>query len=466
MNLNATLVLFKIKGDKLKHLENRAFFDGEVELQRFDIVRHPQLEKLNTMMLSFFWRPEEVDVSKDKLDFDTLDDNQKHIFLSNLKRQIVLDTKQGREPLKAFLPLASSPENECAITEWSFQELIHSRSYTHIIQGVLSDPSTVFDTVFDIEEIVDLADSISKYYDELIKFNEQLAILMGDHNSTIKQAVHLAYNGYEHKKAFWKALVAVNALEGIRFYVSFACSWAFAEVLDKMEGNAKIIKLICRDENLHLKLTQTYLTRILREDENFVKIKKETEDECLQIVLDVVEQEKQWASYLFKDGGMLGLNEEICCDYIDWLADKRLSAIGMKYPYSVPSKNPLPWTSHWIAGDIKQTALQETESDSYLVGIVSGSMDDAADKLRVMFPEIAKKEVYNVTYYSKEGCTFCLKTEEYLSKLELEVDQRKVGEGYTVDDYKMAVPSYHNTYPAIFVDGVFIGGYEDLITTI
>ncbi|AUR97852.1 coil containing protein [Vibrio phage 1.244.A._10N.261.54.C3] len=444
-----------------KHLEQKAFFDGEVELQRFDVVRHPMIERMNAVMLSHFWRPEEINVTQDKADYAGLAPNLKHIFTSNLKRQIVLDTKQGREPLAAFLPLASSPENECAITEWSFQELIHSRSYTHIIRGVLNDPSEIFDTVFDTEEIVMMADDISVHYDKLIQFNKLKAIIdEPEAFPSLIEHAKAAYDEYEHKKAFYRAVVAVNALEGIRFYVSFACSWAFAELYEKMEGNAKIIKLICRDENNHLKLTQMYLTRILKEDPDFVKIAEELQVEMIELMLSVAEQEKDWARYLFKDGAMLGLNEQVCCDYIDWLTSKRMAGIGLQYPKIAPVKNPLPWTQHWIAGDIKQTALQEAENDSYLLGVLTGGMADAAAKVAVEFGSLASKQYTagDVVIYGREGCPYCVRAKSIL-------DSHGISYRY-VDDIKAfpePVPETHRTFPAVVEDGVFIGGYTELV---
>lgn len=347
-------------------LNKKAFFDGEPGVQRYDVVAEPQIEKFNGNMLSNFWRPEEVDVTTDRRDFQKLSPAEQHIFTSNLKRQIVLDTVQGREPVNCFMPLASTPEMEAAIQEWGFQELIHSRSYTHIIRGVLTNPSEIFDTIGDIEEIVSLASDIEKYYGAL----DELNFLREAYNRGMDNG---AYDEYVHKRAFYMALVAANLLEGIRFYVSFACSWAFMEVKELMEGNAKIIKLICRDENVHLRLVQTLLNRVLKQDPDFVKIAAECREECTKLLHDVAEQEKGWADYLFKDGSMLGLNKSILCDYVDWIADKRASAIGLSYSHNVPTKNPLAWTQHWIAGDNKQIALQEAENDSYLVGILKSS---------------------------------------------------------------------------------------------
>jgi ribonucleoside-diphosphate reductase beta chain len=239
---------------------------------------------------------------------------------------------------------------ETWIQTWTFFETIHSRSYTHIIRNVYSDPSRVFDEMLEIPEILECADSISKYYDKLIDYNK------GTWDDE-----------YGHKKALWLCLNAVNALEGVRFYVSFACSWNFAE-LKKMEGNAKIIKLIARDENVHLASTQQLLKILPKEDECFRTIADETREECIKMFYDVIEQEKAWARYLFKDGSMIGLNEQLLCDYVDHIAAKRMGAIGLN---GKPGANPLPWTQKWIAGSDVQVAPQETEITSYIVGGVT-----------------------------------------------------------------------------------------------
>ena len=336
------------------HLERNCFFDEAVDIARYDKVRYPQFEKLTEKQLSFFWRPEEVELSKDSKDFKSLTGHEKHIFTSNLKRQILLDSVQGRAPSLAFLPICSLPELETWIQTWAFFETIHSRSYTHIIRNVYSDPSKVFDEMLDIPEILDCAGSISKYYDDLIDMNTEAAALGN-------------FSRYKHKKALWLCLNAVNALEGVRFYVSFACSWNFAE-LKKMEGNAKIIKLISRDENVHLASTQQLLKILPKEDADFAKIADETKEECIAIFNNVVEQEKEWARYLFKDGSMIGLNEQLLCDYVDHIAVKRMVAIGLN---GRPGPNPLPWTQKWIAGSDVQVAPQETQISSYIIGGVS-----------------------------------------------------------------------------------------------
>ena len=345
--------------------EQTCFFGKQVNIARYDKQRYSIFEKLTDKQLGFFWRPEEVDLSRDGKDFKGLTDHEKHIFTSNLKRQILLDSVQGRAPSLAFLPICSLPELETWIQTWTFSETVHSRSYTHIIRNVYSDPSRVFDEMLDIQEIADCAHNISKYYDDLIEWNR---------SATLEELKEIDPKGtlYDHKKALWLCLNAVNALEGVRFYVSFACSWAFAEV-KKMEGNAKIIKLIARDENVHLASTQQLLKILPKEDPDFAKIAEETKDECITMFNDVVEQEKAWAKHLFKDGSMIGLNEQLLCDYVDHIAAKRMGAIGLNGKSGV---NPLPWTQKWISGSDVQVAPQETEITSYVIGGVKKDVDE------------------------------------------------------------------------------------------
>ena len=346
-----------LKKNKKSHLEKNMFLDEGVDIQRYDELKYPQLDKITEKQLGFFWRPEEVDISKDKKDFDGLTEHEKHIFTSNLKRQIVLDSVQGRAPNLAFLPIASLPEVENWIETWSFFETIHSKSYTHIIRNVYPDPSKVFDDILSTKEISNCADSISTYYDDLITSNNGPT------------------NKMDHKRAIWMALMSANALEGVRFYVSFACSWAFAE-LKKMEGNAKIIKFIARDENVHLASTTTMLKLLQKEDKDYVKIAKETEDSSIKLYVDVIEQEKKWAEYLFKDGSMIGLNSKLLSDYIEWIGCKRMRAIGLTCPYTVSQMNPLPWTEKWIGGGNVQVAPQETEITSYVTGGVKQDVNE------------------------------------------------------------------------------------------
>ena len=364
--------VFNTKNNK-DHTKSLAFLDeaGTPAIQRFDTLKYRQFDKLTDKQLGFFWRPEEVDVLRDAKDFKELTEYEKHIFTSNLKRQILLDSVQGRSPNLAFLPIATIPELETWIETWAFNETIHSRSYTHIIRNVYSDPSTVFDGLRDIKEIVDCAKDISHYYDDLIESVQYYNLLgVGKHKVNGKEVV---VDRYELKRKLWLCLNSVNALEGIRFYVSFACSWAFAE-LKKMEGNAKIIKLIARDENVHLGSTQTLLKILPQDDKDFVKLREETKEECEKMFLNAAKQERDWAEYLFKDGSMIGLNTELLCQYIDWLTCKRMTAVGLSCGIKTGS-NPLPWTQKWIAGAEVQVAPQETEISSYVIGGTKQDVD-------------------------------------------------------------------------------------------
>ena len=347
----------------------KIFFDDSVGIARYDTQKYSFFEKLTERQMGYFWLPTEVDLSRDSKDFKQLTPSEQHVFTSNLKRQILLDSIQGRAPSLAFLPICSLPEIENWIQAWTFFETIHSRSYTHIIRNVYSNPSVVFEDMTEIQEIVACGNDISKYYDTLIEWNSTKDC--GGHDC-------FSYNrerdSYYHKKHLWNALMAVNILEGIRFYVSFACSWAFAE-LKRMEGNAKIIKFIARDENLHLASTQQLLKILPKDDEDYAKVKEENRTLNILMFIDAVNQEKEWAKYLFKDGSMVGLNDQLLCDYIEWIAHKRMTAVGLDSPYKGGS-NPLPWTQKWISGSDVQVAPQETEITSYVVGGVNNDVNE------------------------------------------------------------------------------------------
>lgn len=348
------------------HTKNLAFLDprGGMGMQRFDTLKYRAFDKLTDKQLGFFWRPEEVDVLRDAKDFKELTDWERHIFTSNLKRQILLDSVQGRAPSLGFLPMATLPELETWIATWTFSETIHSRSYTHIIRNVYSDPSRVFDEMADIEEIVICANDITRYYDDLVQYSTWYKMLgEGQHRVNGKT---ITVELRELKRRLWLALASVNVLEGIRFYVSFACSWAFAE-LKKMEGNAKIIKFIARDENIHLAFTQQMLKLLPQDDADYVSIREQCMSEVTAMYESAVAQEKSWAKYLFRDGSMIGLNEQLLCDYIEWIAHKRMTALGIPSQFKGGS-NPLPWTQKWIAGAEVQVAPQETEIVSYVIG--------------------------------------------------------------------------------------------------
>jgi len=356
------------------HIDSPMFLDpnGSMGIQRFETLKYEKIDKLTDKQMGFFWQPQEVDVTRDIKDFRALTEHEQHIFTSNLKRQILLDSVQGRSPSLAFLPIASIPELESWISLWAFNETVHSRSYTHIIRNVYSNPSEVFDEMLDIQEIVECGANVSKYYDDLIEYSNYYQLLgYGTHTVNGKK---LEITEYELKKRLWLALLSVNVLEGIRFYVSFACSWAFAEI-KKMEGNAKIIKLICRDENLHLGFTQTMIKLLPKDDPMFAKIQEETKEEATTMYLDAVQQEKDWAKYLFKDGSIIGLNEELLGQYVEFIANKRMRAVGLDSPF-VGGSDPLPWTGKWISGSQVQVAPQETEITTYIVGGVKQDVDE------------------------------------------------------------------------------------------
>ena len=350
------------------------FFGAPLGVQRYDSYKYPVFEKLTQQQLSYFWRPEEISLQKDRADYQTLRPEQKHIYTSNLKYQILLDSVQGRGPGMAFKPYCSLPELEGAMGVWEFMEQIHSRSYTYIIKNVYSDPSEVFDTILDDQRILARAKSVTEAYDDFINAAQEY----GSSNSWkhAKEGVQTAQDSlYELKRKLYRAVANVNILEGIRFYVSFACSFAFGE-LKLMEGSAKIISLIARDENQHLVLTQNILNKwAAGDDPDMLKIAEEEQEVVTQMFKQAAEQEKEWADYLFRDGSMIGLNDKLLKNYVEWITNRRMKSVGLKPIFDIPAKNnPLPWTEHWISSKGLQVAPQETEVESYLIGGIKQDM--------------------------------------------------------------------------------------------
>ncbi|MDO6682544.1 MULTISPECIES: class Ia ribonucleoside-diphosphate reductase subunit beta [unclassified Oceanobacter] len=349
------------------------FFGEHVNVARYDQQKHKIFENLIEKQLSFFWRPEEVDLTNDRKDFLDLPDHEKHIFVSNLKYQTLLDSVQGRSPNVAFLPVVSLPELETWIETWSFSETIHSRSYTHIVRNIVPNPATIFDDITRNEHITRRAVSVTHYYDSFIELSNYYQQL-GEGTHTVNgQTVEV--NMHELKRRLYLTLVSVNVLEAIRFYVSFACSFAFAERA-KMEGNAKIIKLIARDEALHLTGTQHMLQIIARgkDDADFAVIAEECKADVVRIFAEAAQQEKEWADYLFKDGSMIGLNKDILCQYVEYITNQRIAALGFDRIFEARS-NPLPWINSWLNSDNVQVAPQESEISSYLVGALDSEVD-------------------------------------------------------------------------------------------
>jgi len=344
------------------------FFGQPLGVQRYDSYKYPVFDKLTQQQLGYFWRPEEVSLQKDRSDYGQLRPEQKHIFTSNLKYQILLDSVQGRGPGMAFIPYCSLPELEACMTVWEFMEMIHSRSYTYIIKNVYSDPTEVFDTILNNEKILERAESVTGAYDDFINSVQNY----GSSNlwvHAIEGAGSAREERLEIKRKLYRAIANVNILEGIRFYVSFACSFAFGE-LKLMEGSAKIISLIARDENQHLVITQNIINKWREgDDPEMQQIAKEEEEWVKGAFENCVNEEKLWAEYLFKDGSMIGLNDKLLGNYVEWIANRRMKSIGIKPMYDISSKNnPLPWTEHWISSKGLQVAPQETEVESYVVG--------------------------------------------------------------------------------------------------
>jgi ribonucleoside-diphosphate reductase beta chain len=344
------------------------FFGKPLGVQRYDNFKYPQFENLTKSQLGYFWRPEEVSLQKDRGDYQTLRPEQKHIYTSNLKYQIMLDSVQGRAPGMAFLPYCSLPELESCMEVWSFMEMIHSRSYTYIIKNVYSDPSDVFDKILSDNRILERAASVTESYDQFINYAQEYG-QSSAWKDEMRNHPNSEWTIKDLKKHLYRAVANVNILEGIRFYVSFACSFAFGE-LKLMEGSAKIISLIARDENQHLALTQNIINNWRKgDDPDMVEIIKEEEQWTYDMFDKCVNEEKKWADYLFKDGSMIGLNDKLLQQYVEWIANRRLRSIGLKPQYDIPAKNnPLPWTEHWISSKGLQVAPQETEVESYVVG--------------------------------------------------------------------------------------------------
>ena len=344
------------------------FFGKPLGVQRYDSYRYPTFDRLTTQQLGYFWRPEEVSLQKDRGDYQSLRPEQKHIYTSNLKYQIMLDSVQGRAPGMAFIPYCSLPELESCMEVWQFMEMIHSRSYTYIIKNVYSNPSEVFDTIIKDDRILERAKSVTEAYDDFINTAQE----WGQSNlwkDGWRGHVNAEWTLKDLKRKLYRAVANVNILEGIRFYVSFACSFAFGE-LKLMEGSAKIISLIARDENQHLVLTQNILKNWREGDDPEMQvIAEEEKDNTIEMFKKCVEEEKNWAEYLFKDGTMIGLNDKLLGQYVEWIANKRMKTLGLQPIYDIPARNnPLPWTQHWLTSKGLQVAPQETEVESYMVG--------------------------------------------------------------------------------------------------
>ena len=352
---------------KTDYLNRKMFLDpaGPVTIQRFEEVKYNKLAKFEQEARGFFWVPEEISLTKDAQDFKDASDTVRHIFTSNLLRQTALDSLQGRGPSQIFVPVASLPELESLVYNWTFFETnIHSRSYSHIIRNIYNVPKDVFNTIHDTQEIVDMASSVGNYYDYLHRLNCRKEL--NDNGIAVSEE--------EHIKAIWLALNASYALEAFRFMVSFATSLAMVE--NKIFiGNGNIISLILQDEILHKEWTAWMINQVVKEDPRFAKVKAECEAEVYQMYLDVIREEKAWADYLFKFGPVIGLNANILKDFVDYTAAAALKEIGIKYLEPAPKSTPIPWFNKHVDTSKKQTALQENESTNYVIGVMSDTLD-------------------------------------------------------------------------------------------
>lgn len=350
---------------KTDYLHRKMFLDpdGPVTIQRFEEVKYNKIVKFEQEARGFFWVPEEISLTKDANDFKEASDTVRHIFTSNLLRQTALDSLQGRGPTQVFTPVVSIPELEALMYNWGFFETnIHSRSYSHIIRNIYNVPKDVFNTIHDTQEIIDMASSVGNYYDALHQINCQ------------KEYDFVKVNEKDHIQAIWLALNASYALEAFRFMVSFATSLAMVENRIFI-GNGNIISLILQDEILHKDWTAWIINQVVKEDPRFARAKEECQAEVYQMYLDVIREEKQWADYLFNKGPVIGLNANILKDFVDYTAVGALKEIGIKYQSPAPKTTPIPWFNKHVNVSNKQTALQESESTNYVIGVMSDSVD-------------------------------------------------------------------------------------------
>lgn len=364
------------------------FFGEKLNIARYDTERYSVFSKATKTMKSFYWNPEEINLDKDKSDYKNLAPHEQHIFIKNIAYQSLLDSVQERAPVYAFLPWVSLPELEASIIWWVAFEQIHSQSYQWILQNLFPDPGVVFDGIIEDENIMTRADAIIRYYDDFITYSEQYRVLgPGEHVIKSQRQVNgtdarveveetLTLSMYELKRKLYVALFSVFALESIRFYVSFACSFAYGQQ-GKMKGNANIIKLIAKDEAQHMGITVNILRNLVRKegDPDFVKIVEEEKDNVLAIFDEVVNQEKEWAKYLFKDGSIVGLNEALLVRFLEYTANKRLKALGFKQRYDCTT-DPFTWMSAWLSGEETQVAPQENEITDYLINVLDTNVNE------------------------------------------------------------------------------------------
>jgi ribonucleoside-diphosphate reductase beta chain len=335
---------------------------GAVDISRSDIVKYPIFKKQADAMLANFWKPQEIVLTKDGVDFNqNMDDNERFIFTSNLKSQVIMDSIQSMALSQAFLPICSDPAVKRCIVYMDQQESVHDDSYQHIIRNVYNDPTAVFDEMTSIEPLVNRGKSVAAYYDRQIL-------------TIAKYRLGLCSID-EVKRSTWLCLNAVNALEGLRFMQSFSVAFCFGN-LGKMQGNASIIKLIASDELLHQAFTTALIRTLPEDDEDYIAVREECLPEVEHIFMETVDQEKAFSKFTFQNGSLIGLNEAISYQYLDFMAAKRMRAIGMTYKNESPRTNPLPWMAKYLNEGTIQVAPQEQEITAYQQNTIADVSSD------------------------------------------------------------------------------------------
>ena len=385
--------------EKTNLLTQPMFFGQAANIARYDEQRYSIFEKLTENQHGFFWRPTEIDLSRDIRDFRQMAPHERRIFTLNLCYQILMDSVNGRAPAILLMPHVTVPELETAIGAWTLMEQVHSRAYSYLIRNLYSDPDEVFNTIIDDPMILERAKKVTKYLDAWYEFSVLYQSLgIGTHTITSQVKVInedgtesqqevsrvIEITEYERNRRLYMAIMAIYALEGIRFYVSFACSFAFPEQQPaRMEGNAKEISLIARDEFQHMGITLNIIKNWKKEgDPVMLQVMQDSRDEVIEMFDDVVRGEKEWAAYLFQDGPILGLNVGILGSWVEYTANQRMKNIGLGQPY--PTKdNPIMWVNKYLSSEGKQLAPQETENTSYVVGGISFSDSEFSDDVTI-----------------------------------------------------------------------------------
>jgi len=350
------------------------FFGRGKNTQRFDVLKYKFFDERNAKMQGFDWSFDEVKLKNDYIDFNTkMKPHEKFMFTKVLQKLIFLDSLQGRGILLTLGQICTLPELENAMLTWEyFEGAKHSKTYTENLKGVYNNPSEIFDQSFEVPELMTLAKSISDPYDEAYELIIEMQYkIIKNHPLTPEFMKSL-------KRATLKLIVVINILEGVRFYSGFATIWALNKSQGLVEGTSKNLKLICRDENIHLQMTQMILKLLKKEpEEGFVDIYEEMLPEIELLFEECYKEECSWIDYKFSQGSILGLNAEISKHYIEYIINKRRKALGMKVQFQGRSTNPIPWVESYINFSDNEILPQEAVIINYISGAVNN--DEASD---------------------------------------------------------------------------------------